>query len=230
MSDTNRSSGDLAVLALGALEDDDRGSLDRSLASDPDFRRELAGYEDTVKGLVSGYEPVDPGDDVWKGIEARISLPAQMGSGRRRRYRATILASIAAVAALVLGVVALIDRADGDGFAALAAEIAADPQSETLALVDPATGESLAEVVVAEDGTAFFVDEALAALPDDRTYQLWAVVGDEIVSAGLLGAEPETVALRLEADPSVLALTVEKAGGVAVSNEDPVALWAVPAA
>ena len=65
----------------------------------------------------------------------------------------------------------------------------------------------------------------MATLDEASTYQLWAVVGDEIVSVGLLGSDPDAVPLRIEGDPAVLALTVEVAGGVAVSEADPVAVW-----
>ena len=51
------------------------------------------------------------------------------------------------------------------------------------------------------------------------------MVGDEIVSVGLLGADPHEVPLRIEGEPAVLALTVEVAGGVAVSEATPVAVW-----
>ena len=76
------------------------------------------------------------------------------------------------------------------------------------------------------DGTSIAVNEGLPALPADQTYQLWSVVGDEIVSVGLLGSDPGEVPLRLESSPAVLALTVEVSGGVAVSSADPVAVWA----
>ena len=80
-------------------------------------------------------------------------------------------------------------------------------------------------LTASDDGTATATAVELAALGQGQTYQLWSVVGDEIVSVGLLGSAPDTVPLRIEGDPAVLALTVEDSGGVAVSSATPVAVW-----
>ena len=92
-------------------------------------------------------------------------------------------------------------------------------------LADPVSGELAMTVVTAEDGTSLATSASLPALGADETYQLWSVVGDEIVSLGLLGTDPANVELRIEGEPAVLALTVEVAGGVAVSEATPVAVW-----
>ncbi len=92
-------------------------------------------------------------------------------------------------------------------------------------LVDPDSGTLAMTVTAADDGTAVATVTALEPLGADQTYQLWSVVGEEIVSVGLLGATPGEVPLRIEGDPAVLALTVEVAGGVAVSQATPVAVW-----
>ena len=92
-------------------------------------------------------------------------------------------------------------------------------------LVDPATGQIVMTLAVSPDGTSTANAVDLPALSADETYQLWSVVGDEVVSVGLLGHDPADVPLRIEGDPTVLALTVEVAGGVAVSQAQPVAVW-----
>ena len=81
-------------------------------------------------------------------------------------------------------------------------------------------------IVSQQDGTSLAINDGLPALGPDQTYQLWSVVGDEIVSVGLLGSNPGDISLRVEGQPAVLALTVEAAGGVAVSQVEPVAVWA----
>ena len=92
-------------------------------------------------------------------------------------------------------------------------------------LIDPASGEVAMRVISRADGSSVAVNDGLPSLTGDETYQLWSVVGDEIVSVGLLGSSPDEVALRVEGSPAVLALTVEVAGGVAVSSAEPVAVW-----
>jgi hypothetical protein len=67
--------------------------------------------------------------------------------------------------------------------------------------------------------------EALPTLDEGLTYQLWSVVGTEVVSVGVLGRSVDSAQLRLEGDPTVLALTIEVTGGVAVSSATPVAVW-----
>ena len=67
--------------------------------------------------------------------------------------------------------------------------------------------------------------DSLPALADDRTYQLWVIVDDQVVSAGLLGNNPDVVQFRAEGDIVGMAISNETAGGVVVSENDPVALW-----
>ncbi len=81
-------------------------------------------------------------------------------------------------------------------------------------------------VETADDGTSIVtMNGDLPQLDTSQTYQLWSVVDGEVVSVGLLGSDPDVVSLRLEGEPAVLALTVEVAGGVAVSTQSPVAVW-----
>jgi len=92
-------------------------------------------------------------------------------------------------------------------------------------LSDPSTGDLSLTVVTTDDGLSVATTAQLPALDPAETYQLWSVVGDEVVSVGLLGSNPSDVEFRIEGDPTVLALTVEVAGGVAVSEATPVAVW-----
>ena len=92
-------------------------------------------------------------------------------------------------------------------------------------LADPSSGELAVTVVTAGDGSSVATAENLPPLPSSQTYQLWSVVGGEVVSVGVLGSNPTDVQLRIEGEPTVLALSVERAGGVAVSAVDPVAVW-----
>lgn len=81
-------------------------------------------------------------------------------------------------------------------------------------------------IVLTEDGTGYVSESSLPALPDGRTYQLWAVVDGRVISAGVLGQDPEVVPFRV--DPSgleALAITEEIAGGVAVSENPILVAW-----
>ena len=82
-----------------------------------------------------------------------------------------------------------------------------------------------AEVALTPDGTGFLVADKLPVLPNDRTYQLWALANGQKISAGVLGAQPRVVAFRYA--PSGLsgfAVTNEEAGGVVSTQNAPVVL------
>ena len=176
--------------------------------------------------LLDAFEPVAPDDDVWTRIEAQISGPAPASDAVRVERKRTpwftwnMGLAVAAVFVLVLGIAAIVSANQGEE-----ATFALDTTRD---LIDPATGEVVATVATGDRGQSMISNEGLAALGADETYQLWSVVGDEIVSVGLLGSDPDSVPLRLEGEPAVLALTVEVAGGVAVSVQDPVAVWQAP--
>ncbi|MBK5266779.1 MAG: anti-sigma factor [Acidimicrobiia bacterium] len=79
--------------------------------------------------------------------------------------------------------------------------------------------------VIQPDGSALIVENTLPPLPGDHTYQLWAVIDGEVVSAAVLGPDPHIASLRIEGQVAVLALTVEQFGGVVVSDQEPAAVW-----
>jgi hypothetical protein len=81
-------------------------------------------------------------------------------------------------------------------------------------------------IVLTEDGTGYIADSTLPALPEGRTYQLWAVVDGRVISAGVLGPDPEIVPFHV--DPvglEALAITEEVVGGVAVSENPILVAW-----
>ena len=183
--------------------------------------------------------------------EARTSVPAT-GAGRgaavvpigttRRRSRlvaagAGLVAAAAVVIALVLGlqvhhlhgqVNAL--QATPNLSSAERAAIAA-PGTTRVPLSAPGAdsqGSTPATIVLTAAGTGFVINDSgdgLAALPADRTYQLWGVVGSKVISLGLLGARPSIVPFSVAGSHGVsaFAITDEVAGGVVASTNHPVA-------
>ena len=182
------------------------------------------GSEEAAKILVESFDPVEPDPGVWDRIATDISAsgaatghasPDVVQLDSRRRL-VPALFSVAAVFLAVLGTALILNAVSNDGTATA---------SVVYELVDPDTGVVSMTLTASDDGTATATAVELAALGQGQTYQLWSVVGDEIVSVGLLGSAPDTVPLRIEGDPAVLALTVEDSGGVAVSSATPVAVW-----
>ena len=112
----------------------------------------------------------------------------------------------------------------------LAAEMHSDPMEQQamaargssdahVISLDAMEGDGGAEVVMLPDGTGYLIGKQLPALAGDRTYQLWAKVGDgdtaRMVSLGLLGHEPGISPFRLAATPTMFEVTTEPATGSA---------------
>jgi anti-sigma factor RsiW len=99
------------------------------------------------------------------------------------------------------------------------------PDARIASLTADGTDASM-QIVLLPDGTGYIYTSTLSALPDDATYQLWAVVDDRVISAGVLGNDPQVVPFHI--DPvglQGLVITEEVAGGVAQSESDPVVAW-----
>lgn len=121
--------------------------------------------------------------------------------------------------------------------ASLAATLQAEPldQAVNAALSDPAaqvvnlTADASPDamlVVLLPDGMGYVVQNSLDPLPVDATYQLWAVVDGKVISAGVLGNQPEVVPFHLDPEGlEGLVITQEEAGGVPQSEADPVVAW-----
>ena len=77
--------------------------------------------------------------------------------------------------------------------------------------------------MVLPDGRGYVLQGNLDALPEDQTYQLWAMVGEQPISVGVLGTEPSVTAFRVGSGTSALAITVERAGGAPQPTSDPIA-------
>ncbi len=167
----------------------------------------------------------------WDTIAANLGEPQSPNvmrfRPRRLRFRVGVAAaSVAAVAIAALGIrVADQDRRIGSTQTALqdrtvlAAALAAqgDPAARRADLRS-GDGRVLAHAVLTPDGTGYLWSDGLSRLAPARTYQLWAVIGNEPISAALLGPRPGVVPFRASGDVVGLAITEEDAGGVVVSQ------------
>ncbi len=221
------------------------------MAGDPELRAELESLVrvvDVLDELGAQDVPVAAGT-LWRRIEAATFEDVQLAddglrTGRRAIRRrmprldwarlAAPAAVAAAVAAFVLGGLLVATRADNRSLEAAledpiayAAERAVDDSSASLVqLTAPAAGEAISvDVVYRTDGTGYVIGDSLPALGPDRTYQLWAIVDDRVISAGVLGSDPGVAPFRVVGELAGLAITEEIPGGVVSSNNDPVAVW-----
>ena len=168
-------------------------------------------------------------------VEPVISLDTA-----RRRFRPLGVAAAAVVAAAVavVGVMGLKIVDDGRRIDSLkeqaqSAELSrtaqaalADPGARRVALRSTDTPFA-AQVVLLPDGTGYLLDSNLPELGVDRTYQLWAVVGSNRISVGVLGPKPDVAAFKAPGQTSALAITSETAGGVVLTQSQPLVVGTV---
>jgi anti-sigma-K factor RskA len=251
----DRSSVDdlLGAFALDAVEPEERELVEHHLAVDPDARAEVDAMRETAAVLASiPRDTHDAPDDLWDRISSAIHEPAAepepepersavepIPITRARRARSVpmrVFAPVVAAAAIVVLVlaVAIANRSPSRaGNLADAYRQAVAHGATTVALATQANGPVEAEIALQSDGTGYLRNEHLAALPAGRTYQLWAVTGSggtqRVLSAGVLGPDPQAVAFHVASRPASFAITVEDAPGVVQSTQPATAVGEVGA-
>lgn len=250
MNDTTHShiSELLGAYALDAVDPDERLAVERHLPTCEECRAEVDGHLAVAALLADG--GAAPSTALWGRIEAGITA-AEAGEARvvplpRRRSRVAPVA-VAAAAALLVGLVGVqtarvgslqtqltaaegrveqLELAIASGtLETFAGELRDDPDLTRVAL-GAEDGAVSGTVILLPDGTGLLTDHELAPLPGDRTYQLWAIQDGRVISAGLLGSDPGVVAFHVDLERlDGLVITEEIAGGVAVSEQPPLAAW-----
>ena len=245
----------LGAYALDAVDDGERAEIESHLRDCPRCAIEVQEHREVAAILSS--TSADAPEELWSSIEDSIAPPENVLPFRRPRAKrspSNWMLSIAAAAALVLVGAVFLQSARIDQ---LSQEVAAEraqlemvsealtdrPRSAAVeaALSDPGSrivtieatdvaGAGAVTVVLTQDGAGYVLDDSLPELPEGQTYQLWAVSGDQVVSAGLFGTDVADGAFRIDpGSVSALAITPEVAGGVVVSSNDAVALIALDA-
>ena len=202
----------------------------------PEMRLSVADLD--VARQARSTVPVATASDTPSAPAPRPAAEVVSLSSRRRVTQVLVGAvSVAAAVILVLGIVVARqeNRIDEIGrevasvdMQRAAGQAMADPAATKVALTPPAGGEAQATVVVLDDGAGFVLGTALPALPDGRTYQLWGIEDDRVISLGVLGSAPTVSAISTGGVGfTTYALTEEDPGGVPQSSNDPVALGTV---
>jgi anti-sigma-K factor RskA len=227
----------LGAYALDAVDPDERLAVEQYLAVDPRARREVEEHREIA--TVLAWSTMTAPDGLWDRIASNLDEAAPQPSGElasvmsfdharhnrpaRRRWQnlgswAVASAAAAVVAVLVVNSVAN-QGSDDSPLAVAVAEARADRDSITADLVR-ADGTVGGEAIIDQDGHGFLLGATLPELPADQTYQLWGVIGDQVISLGVLGNNPEIELFSAGAPVSQLVVTIERAGGV-VSNGNP---------
>ncbi|MDQ4133797.1 MAG: anti-sigma factor [Actinomycetota bacterium] len=235
----------LGAYALDAVDGDERAALERHLRECRPCQNELTEHREVVAFLGPGWSPAPEG--VWDRIAGSLdenppalALPANVTPLRPHR-RAGLRVGAAAVAAAVVAVFGVLSLKVVDQDRRLEQMEQAAPGTDLSRAISQARndastrrvemratdGHLVAEALVQRDGIGYVVPAGLPAVGPDRTYQLWAVVGDDKISLGLLGSSPARSVFRTSGEVSALAITEEAAGGVVTSDQQPVAVGTV---
>jgi len=222
-----------AGYALDALDTEERRTYEAHLADCGRCKVELASFWSVAEGLAVASSGPAPSSDLRGRIldAARAEPPVVVPfEPRRRRPLVPVLSVAAAVAAAVaigLGIWASSLSSDLDSTRAAlgnereAAAIVADPSAQTVAL-QKGTGR----LVVTPDGRAALALSGLDPAPAGKTYEVWVIAGSiPPAASGLFpgheGAELVTIDRMVE-NGDVVAVTVEKAGGVKAPTQEPI--------
>ena len=230
----------LGAFALDAVDDDERELIEAHLTDCPRCRAEVEGFRETAALLAHRGERAPEG--VWDRIaQALDEAPpafdlARIAKTAPRSISLRVAAATMAVAAAVslfLGVaLGQNDNRRLDWLEDFAADMEkgvvknaafaalTNPQAEQVQLTST-DGKPMAKVARLPDGTGYLVPIDLGPPPAGRVYQLWAVRSDAKISLGVLGGTPGVAAFRMTGPVVAFAVTEENAGGVGITENQP---------
>jgi anti-sigma-K factor RskA len=221
-----------AAYALDALDPEERETYEAHLAQCARCREELTGLGETATALAFGVTSPAPPERLRGQILAAAAAEREniVALPVRRPWLGRAVAtaaSVAACAAIGLGIWAStlsnsLDHARTTGARAeLAAQVLADPDSQKIALTG---GDGM--LAVDPSGRGVLVVHRLPAAPSGRIYEAWVIPpGGAPRKAGLFSSSgPMTMVPLAENVPkgSVVAATVERAGGADKPTQTPV--------
>ena len=221
-----------AAYALDALDADEAEQFEEHLRHCERCRAELAELQEATAALpyATPPAPTTPPAALRGRIldQARAERSKVVPFPRARRRTTWLLgaaAAVAAAAAIGLGVWAAVLHNDrgaersAHNRVADALAIVAAPGTRHVDL----TGAS-GTLAVARSGRGVLVIRDLSKAPPGKTYQAWVIQGSKPSSAGLFSGGGEIVVplSRLVEPGSVVAVTVERNGGVDMPTQTPI--------
>jgi anti-sigma-K factor RskA len=201
-----------AAYALDALDRVDRQRFEEHLAQCGECRDDVASFQATAAALAYDVDSPAPPDALRERIleRARSEQPRNVLQFRPRRWAlpvATGVAAVAACAALAFGLWAVsLNNELGD-------------RAEAIELTG-ADGSLLIE----PSGEATLIVDGLGPAPAGQTFEIWVIEEDRPLPAGLFPGAPGRSVVPLSRpvpDGAVVAVTLERAGGVQKPTGDP---------
>jgi anti-sigma-K factor RskA len=199
-----------AAYALDALSPEQRAEFEEHLLRCAECRETVSLFQETAAALAYGVEAPEPPPILGRRIMEQARRERQNVVPLRPRWVLPATATVAAVAACVA--VAL-----GVWTAILNNRLDARP--EALAL-EGANGS----LIVSPDGEATLLLEDLGPAPVGKTYEAWVIDEGSPLPAGTFpgGGRVAFALTRAVPEGAVVAVTIERAGGVQKPTNDPV--------
>jgi anti-sigma factor RsiW len=225
----------LGAYSLDAVDPEEAELVERHLRECPRCRAEVAAHREVAALLAN--TGTDAPEGLWDRIAADLagdapapplarppfavldgSRPA-VSPRRRLLVRGGGLVAVAAAALVIALLGVQVSNLNGQvnalhkaGLAPAVAAVLAGPHQSVI--LTSASRSDTATIALGAGGVAYWVASDLPVLATGRTYQLWALVGDTVVSLGVLGPNPRLYsAFRFDTAMSVLMVTAEPAGG-----------------
>jgi anti-sigma-K factor RskA len=198
-----------AAYALDALDADERGEFEEHLTHCPECREAVASFQETASALAHHVEMPPPPPSLRDRIleQARREQPNVVPLRPRWVFPATAtVAAVAACAAIGFGIWA----------AALNNRLGERPAAVGLS---GANGS----LIVSPAGEGTLVVRNLDPAPAGKTYEAWVIKGGTPLPAGTFtgGGRIAFVLTRPVPDGAIVAVTLERAGGVAKPTTTP---------
>lgn len=221
--------------ALGLLDDSARREFEAHLETCAECISEVRALAQVAEGLGRSVPQITPPASLRERVRAIASDAAAPARGyvvRERKGVPSWLAAAAAVAVVALGIYAATLQRRVD---ALEAELRGIRGATDVLIAVDVTHVDLAGQPVAPSarGRAYwspstgvvFAATDLPRPPEGKVYQLWLVMPEGPISAGLLtfldpGRGSVITPLRVTARPVAVAVTIEPAGGVPAPTGD----------
>jgi anti-sigma-K factor RskA len=211
-----------AGYALNALDEDERRSYEEHLEGCERCRDELASFGDVAGTLALAASGPEPPVGLRDRVVAAARAEPQNVVPLAPRQRRTLVTPAFAVAAAVAAAVAI-------GLGIYAATLKSDLDDARTALSSPPAVVPIegadGRLVVTGDGKAWLALSELPTAPDGKAYEVWVIEGNTPRRAGLFPGAPSPTLVRVERpvpDDAVVAVTLERAGGVSRPTTTPV--------
>jgi hypothetical protein len=230
----------LGAYALDAVEPAERALVEDYLRHHPEAAAEVQTYVEVAAWLGYSASVAPPG--LWEQIQdvlddsapspgpelakvlslpsPQVGIPAVSLSGSRRApLRWWLVSAAAVIAAVAVSAVVVTPRSTADPLQIAVEQLQRDRDVRVAVLTNP---DSAAQVQAFIDlkGHGYLLAGDLPRLDRNLTYQLWGVIGEQVISLGVLGPTPSLETFTARADLRVLAITIEPAGGV-ISDGNP---------